>query len=139
MNMRQSEKQVQWKKLLIEFLYTKNQAGEPWSPEYGSNFENYYNHGEYVNGWSYLERGIGNPFISTAKEVKQGLPSGPQEYFINSRVLAVHCGFEGAVGAVNYTLKASWSENYGTYWTTDEEQSTGLTDPGAYVISNLQD
>ena len=138
MNIRQSEKQVQWKKLLIEFLYTKNQAGEPWSPEYGSNFENYYNHGEYVNGWSYLERGIGNPFISTAKEVRPGLPSGPQEYFINSRVLAVNCGFEGAVGALKYTLKASWSENYGTYMTTDEEQSTGLTDPGAYGIFGSQ-
>ena len=129
-----SDKLLKWNKILLEFLYTVNQAGEPWSPEYGSMYEGYYNHGEYVEGWSYRGKGLGTPFISTMDEVRSGLQSGPDEYFINNRVLAVHCGFEGAVGEVNYTLKASWSENYGTYWTTDEEQSTGLPNPGAYGI-----
>jgi hypothetical protein len=137
-NRRESEKQLKWDKILLEFLYTVNQAGEPWSPEYGSMYEGYYNHGEYIEGWSFRGKGLGTPFISTMNEVRSGLPAGPEEYFINNRVIAVHCGLEGAVGAVNYTLKASWSENYGTYWTTDEEQSTGLPNPGAYGIFGTQ-
>ncbi len=137
-NKRRSEKLLKWNKILLEFLYTVNQAGEPWSPEYGSMYEGYYNHGEYIEGWSYRGKGFGTPFISTLNEVRSGLPSGPEEYFINNRVMVVHFGLEGMVGAVNYTLKASWSENYGTYWTTDEEQSTGLPNPGAYGIFGTQ-
>ena len=137
-NKRESAKLLKWNKILLEFLYTVNQAGEPWSPEYGSLYEGYYNHGEYVEGWSYRGKGLGTPFISTLNDVRPGLPSGPEEYFINNRLIAIHWGFEGAVGAVNYILKASWSENYGTYWTTDEEQSTGLSDPGAYGIFGSQ-
>jgi len=137
-NKRKNGNLLKWNKVLLEFLYTVNQAGEPWSPEYGSMYEGYYNHGEYIEGWSYRGKGLGTPFISTMDEVRSGLPSGPEEYFINNRVLAVHCGLEGAMGAVNYSLKASWSENYGTYWTTDEEQSTGLPDPGAYGIFGIQ-
>lgn len=137
-NRSQSERLLKWNKILMEFLYTVNQAGEPWSPEYGSMFEGYYNHGEYIEGWSYKGVGIGTPFVSTVREVRIGLPAGPEEYFINNRVLAVHLGFEGAVGEVTYSLKASWSENYGTYWTTDEEQSTGLPNPGAYGLFGNQ-
>jgi len=137
-NKKESEKQVNWNKILFEFLYTVNQAGEAWSPEYGSLYEGYYNHGEYVEGWSYKNKGIGTPFISTIDAVRSGLPSAPEEYFINNRVIAVHCGLEGIVGTVNYTLKASWSKNYGTYWTTDEEQTTGLPNPGAYGIFGTQ-
>jgi hypothetical protein len=54
----------QWRKFLIEFLYTKNQAGMPSSPEYGSDYEPYYNHGQYITGWSYRGENIGTPFIT---------------------------------------------------------------------------
>jgi hypothetical protein len=137
-NIMVSDKLLKWNKILLELLYTVNQAGEPWSPEYGSFYEGYYNHGEYVEGWAYKGKGLGTPFISTINEVRTGLPSGPEEYFINNRVIAVHCGLEGSVGTVSYILKASWSENYGTYWTTNEEQTTGLPNPGAYGIFGSQ-
>ena len=128
-----------WNKVLLEFLYTKNQAGQPWSPEYGSPYETYYNHGQYITGWSYMESGLGTSFIGTRDFIQETMPAHPEEYFINNRVMALHFGFEGSFRTLSYTLKASWSKNYGTYQTTDEEQSTGITNPGEYGIFGEQE
>jgi hypothetical protein len=121
-------------KMIFEFLYTKNQAGEPWSPEYGSLYEGYYNHGEYVEGWSYNGIGLGSPFLTPETDVREELPSAPDEYFVNNRVIALHAGCEGSLKVFNYVLRASWSKNFGTYYTTDQDQSTGIPNPGAYGI-----
>ncbi|MFZ2340211.1 MAG: capsule assembly Wzi family protein [Bacteroidales bacterium] len=128
-----------WDKMLLELLYTKNQAGEPWSPESGSPYEPYYNHGQYITGWSYLGSGLGTSFITTRDYIRENLPAHPEEYFINNRVMALHFGFEGSFRTLSYTLKASWSKNYGTYRTTDEEQSTEITNPGEYGIFGEQE
>lgn len=138
-NQQRIERPQIWQKLLIEFLYTKNQAGEPWSREYGSAYENYFNHGEYANGWSYLGIGLGNPFITSKNYIRDDLPAAPEEYFVNNRLLAVNFGCVGSMERLNYLLKISWSKNYGTYWTTDEEQSTDISNPGAYGIFGIQE
>jgi hypothetical protein len=130
-------RETAWKKILVEFLYTKNQAGEPWSPLTTSPYEPYYNHGQYITGWSYNGLGLGNPFISTRKELRVGLATHPEDYFVNNRVIAFHLGCEGRIKNLTYLLKASWSMNYGTYRTTDEEQSTELQEPGAYGIFGI--
>jgi len=127
-------KNFQIKKLLFEHLYTKNQAGEPWSPDTPSPYENYYNHGHYIPGWSYNGTGLGTPFISTRSYLREDLPSAPEQYFINNRVSAFHIGLEGSVMKWDYLVKSSWSKNFGTYWTTDEEQTTDIPDPGIYGI-----
>lgn len=127
-----------WHKMVFEFLYTKNQAGRPWSPESGSHYEPYYNHGQYLTGWSYKGAGLGNPFISTRKDIRTGLAVHPGDYFVNNRVIAFHFGCEGEIKDLSYILKASWSRNYGTYNTTDEEQSTSIPDPGSYGIFGEQ-
>ena len=72
-----------------------------------------------------MDKGLGNPSITTRLDAREELPSSG-EYFINNRVIAFHFGYEGSVRSMNYIFKASWSKNYGTYWTTDEEQSTGI-------------
>ncbi len=115
-------------------MYTKNQAGRPWSPESGSHYEPYYNHGQYLTGWSYKGTGLGNPFITTRKDIRQDLATDPDDYFVNNRVMVFHLGCEGEIRDFNYILKTSWSKNYGTYSTTDEDQSTSIPDPGAYGI-----
>lgn len=138
-NRHRGDKASGWNKLLLEFLYTKNQAGEPWSPETGSPYEPYYNHGQYLTGWSYKGVGLGTPFITTGNDIRTDLPTHPADYFVNNRVLAFHFGFEGAINNLNCIVKASWSKNYGTYRTTDEEQSTNLPDPGAYGIFGEQE
>ena len=133
-NLHKGDGEGLWNKLLFEFLYTRNQAGEPWSPETGSAYEPYYNHGQYVTGWSYLGNGLGTSFIGTRAYIREDLPAHPLEYFINNRVMAFHFGCEGTVKDLGYLLKASFSKNYGTYRTTDEEQSTNLPDPGSLGV-----
>lgn len=127
-----------WRKFLIEFLYTKNQAGMPSSPEYGSDYEPYYNHGQYITGWSYRGENIGTPFISDRTYLREGLPTHPKEYFVNNRVMALHLGGEGMIRNIDYLFRTSWSWNYGTYNTTDEEQSTGNPEPGLYGLFGVK-
>jgi hypothetical protein len=127
-----------WRKFLIEFLYTKNQAGMPGSPEYGSDYEPYYNHGQYITGWSYKGENIGTPFISDRTYLREGLAAHPKEYFINNRVIALHLGGEGMIRNIDYQFRTSWSWNYGTYNTTDEEQSTGIPEPGLYGLFGVR-
>jgi hypothetical protein len=123
-----------WKKFVIEFLYTKNQAGEPWSPPTPSPYENYYNHYQYVEGWSYKGIGLGTPFITPRQYVRDDLPAWPNQYFTNNRVIAFHFGFSGGIKKWDYLLKLSWSINYGTYFTTDQEQTTGIPNPGSHGV-----
>ena len=59
--------------------------------------EDYYNNYQYIQGWSYKGIGIGNPFISSRDYTREGLPSDPDEYFINNRVVVFHFGFEGSL------------------------------------------
>jgi hypothetical protein len=138
-NMQKTNEPVLWKKILFELLYTKNQAGEPWSPPTPTQCENYYNHGQYFNGWSYNGSSLGNPFITVRSDARNGLPSHPRDYFINNRIIAFHFGGEGSFRYLNYIIRASWSKNYGTYRTTVEEQSTGITDPGSFGIFGMQE
>src|SRR5690606_35109328 len=44
---------LDWKKFLIEFFYSKDQAGYPWSKRTASGDEDYYNNSYYRNGWTY--------------------------------------------------------------------------------------
>lgn len=124
-NTRQTGKRFQWKKMLIEVFYTKNQAGEFWSPYTPSGDENYYNNDQYVRGWSYKSFGIGNPFIGTRASIREGLPSDPGDYFINNRVVAFHFGYEGSVKKWDFILKTSYSLNYGTFGTSEVGHTLG--------------
>ena len=115
-----------WKKILVEFFYSKNQAGEYWSPLTPSGDENYYNNGnQYFDGWSYNGIGIGSPLIGSRDWIREGLPADPNDYFINNRVIALHLGFEGSVTSWDFIFKASYSLNYGTFGTSEEGQSLG--------------
>ncbi|MBN1182836.1 MAG: hypothetical protein JXB49_11150 [Bacteroidales bacterium] len=137
-NIQNERKSTGWYKFLIEFLYTKNQAGMPWSPEYGSPYEPYYNHGQYVNGWSYLGTGLGSAFITTASYIRSELPVYPADYFVNNRLVLFHIGGSGRIKNVDCLMRVSYSKNYGTYYTSDEEQSTNIPNPGEYGIFGEQ-
>jgi hypothetical protein len=110
---------VQWNKLLLEFLYTKNQAGETWSPKTTSPYENYYNNGYYPFGWSYKGLCLGNPLISPRQSIRDELPKSPL-YFSNNRVIALHVGFELTLFNWNVLSKLSYSRNYGVYLTSPD-------------------
>ncbi len=124
-NINGSDKVFQWKKILLEFFYTKNQAGELWSIPTPSGDENYYNNYQYIEGWSYNGTGIGNPFISARDYAREGLPANPADYFINNRVIVMHLGFNGSIHKWDFMLKSSYSLNYGTFGTSEVGHTLG--------------
>ncbi|WP_034256812.1 capsule assembly Wzi family protein [Adhaeribacter aquaticus] len=124
-NKKNSDKIVQWRKVVLELLYTKNQAGETWSKITPSGDEDYYNNYFYSTGWSYKGLGIGTPFLSTKASTRKNLPSDPVDYFNNNRVLAFHVGLQGQVKAWRFVAKSSYSKNYGTFGTSISGRSRG--------------
>nr|WP_288812031.1 capsule assembly Wzi family protein [uncultured Sphingobacterium sp.] len=116
---------IGWNKILLEFLYTKNQAGESWSPFTPSGDEDYYNNFMYGNGWSYKGLGIGNPFLTPRHEGRSNLRYKADQYFVNNRVIAFHSGLEGNIKRLEVKLKLSYSQNYGTFGTSPIGSSLG--------------
>jgi hypothetical protein len=110
-----TDKVFQFKKVLVEFLYSKDQGKGHWTndPTYSS--EEYYNHYIYPKGWSYKGIGLGTPFISTKTYIREGLSSDNYSNFINNRVMALHMGLEGSIEKWNFIIKTSYSKNFGTY------------------------
>ncbi|WP_432713325.1 capsule assembly Wzi family protein [Pedobacter sp.] len=114
-----------WNTILFEFLYTKDQAGYPWSKPTNSGDEDYYNNYYYKKGWSYYGQGIGSPFITTKSESKKGQASDSFDYFINNRVIAFHTGISANIYNWEFQSKISYSLNYGTFSTSEFGKSTG--------------
>jgi hypothetical protein len=123
-NKKTSDK-LQLRKIVFEVLSTTNQNGDM-EPKYlGSGDENYYNHPEYAQGWSYKGVGIGTPFISPKYTVRSGFPSSAGEYFINNRVLAFHTAMNSTLGPWTGLVKLSYSINHGT-WATSPIGKRGM-------------
>lgn len=102
--------------VLVEWLYTKYQAGATFDLP-GSRFkggDNYFNHSQYVQGWSYFGRTVGTPFLAPQAELRPELQQGP--FFPNNRVAVYHLGLEGRVkNRALVMAKLSYSRNVGTY------------------------
>lgn len=137
-NYRQNYKAFYLKKVVFEFLYTKSQGGQPGAKQTPTSFEQYYNNFQYIDGWSYNGVGFGTPFITPKIYLQKNLPVNSYTYFGNNRVIAYHIGLSGSIYKWDYQIKLSYSRNFGTYWTTDEEQSTGIVNPGAIGIFGKQ-
>ncbi len=115
--------------LLLEFLYTENQSG-PTFDLANSRFkggDNYFNHGQYREGWSYRSRGLGTPFIPPAREVRPELNAFA---FPNNRSRVYHLGLEAVLlDKINLMAKFSYSLNSGTFnrpFEPDVEQFSSL-------------
>jgi len=104
-------------RVVVEFLYTMSQGGPIFGP---TNFtrgnDNYFNHQQYYDGWSYQRRIIGTPFIVNQADTKVKDPYNSYEVANNNRVRVYHLGFQGYIGQnIQYLSKLSLSHNYGTY------------------------
>ncbi len=124
---RKQEKVFDWHKLLFEFFYSKDQAGYPWSKPTKSGDEDYYNNFEYLEGWSYNNRGMGTPLIATAESVRAGQASYPGDFFISNRVIAGHLGSSVSLYEWNLLAKVTYAKHYGTFATSEYGKSTGKT------------
>ncbi len=118
---RKSSSEFHLKKILLEFFYSKNQAGESWSPKTKSGDEDYYNNYLYRQGWSYYDQNLGNPLITSYLNGREDLPRDPNQYFLNNRVVALHLGVETGIGnSYEFAGKVSVSKNYGTFLTSEQ-------------------
>ena len=130
-NKRQNYKLVYLKKITAEYLYTKSQGGSVFG---GTNLlrgkDNYFNHGQFKNGWSYMGRGIGTPFITPNTDTQDRYPFNGFEFTNNNRVAVFHLAAEAIVNRdINVTIRGSWSNNLGNYdvpFPNQPQQFSGL-------------
>jgi len=115
-------------KVVIEYFNSSSQGG-PIPPGKEVNPEtrgvdNYFNHGQFLDGWAYNNKTIGNPFITPYKDTNENLPrylyknlaDKEVSFFTNNnRVKSVYMAIQQEVYDIHITLKASLSKNYGTY------------------------
>ncbi len=111
----------QWRRVVGEVLYAKDQSGSVFSPV-GKNFkgaDDYYNHGQYKEGWSYFGQTIGTPFIVPRPDLaRQDLVQTLTDYifFPYNRVVAYYTAFEALVGnRATVQGRFSFSRNWGYY------------------------
>ncbi|MCF0075135.1 capsule assembly Wzi family protein [Dyadobacter sp. CY261] len=121
-----SDRSFRLKKVLVEYLFTKNQAGELWSKLTPSGDEDYYNNFMYLQGWSYENRAIGNPLLTPKHEARTDLRSKKDQYFINNRVIAGNLGVILSIKRAEILVRGTYSANYGTYGTSSIGTSRNL-------------
>lgn len=102
--------------LVIEFFNSKSQGGSEFiiDDPYRRGNNNYFNHSQYQDGWIYMGRTIGTPFITPQAEVNPDLPVG--QPIANNRVSLWHFGLAGRLAPqLQWFSKLSYSRNFGTY------------------------
>ncbi|GAB3044110.1 hypothetical protein GCM10027185_54820 [Spirosoma pulveris] len=104
-------------RLTLEFLTTKDQTAPTFIIP-GSHFQggdNYYNHSQYTEGWSYLGRTIGTPFIAPGQDYDQKFALPIQQFFPNNRVNMWYVGIQASYRKATIVVRTSYSKNYGTF------------------------
>jgi hypothetical protein len=124
---------VQVREVLAELLSTNDQSGSGWNVA-GSRFkgnDNYFNHSQYIEGWSYFGKGMGTPLITQRSEIRPELME-MREAFPSNRVVVGHIGVKGILsGKVDWMMKAS----LGTYAGTHNTPYTPRLRQFSYLVS----
>ncbi len=106
---------VSLERFTVEFFYSRSQGGPEFvidDPQRRGRNE-YFNHSQYRDGWTYLDRTIGTPFLSQRSEVRSELAVEP---IANNRVSLLHLGAAGTINQrTSWLMKLSYSQNFGTY------------------------
>ncbi len=115
-NRRPAQEGPRLDKLVLEFLNTYSQGGATFvdADPNKRGRDNYFNHGQYRDGWSTQGRTIGTPFIAPATDLPARFPGA---FFTNNnRIRVYHVGVAGQLAPrVGFTGKFSYSQNAGTY------------------------
>ncbi|MCY7358623.1 MAG: capsule assembly Wzi family protein [Rudanella sp.] len=106
-------------RLTMEVLSTTNQSGPTFyitSSRY-QGADNYFNHGQYLQGWSYRGNAVGTPLIPTRNEVQPALQQQSPFYFPSNRVQNAYVGAEGQWrDRLTLTTRVSFGRYYGTFF-----------------------
>jgi hypothetical protein len=102
---------------VLEYLCTKNQSGSRHQltgpqEERMRGMDNYFNHGVYKSGFSFMGYSMGTPLFGPING-----PDSSQPGFINTRVSAWHLGAEGFLLSSQLSWKSllSYTRNFGTW------------------------
>jgi hypothetical protein len=104
-------------KITFEFLNTLSQGGPLGSQttlksQRGS--DNYFNNGQYSNGWSYKKTSIGTPYIMVNDDIKVKPNTKDELFYRNNRIQAYFIGIQGDLfDDFKIESKLSFSKNFG--------------------------
>ncbi len=115
-------------KITLEYFNSSNQGG-PIPPGKETNAQtrgadNYFNHGQFLDGWSYQGLSLGSPFITPhftvidkfPKYTNAGISENEILFFSNNnRVKAAHVAFNLSIYDTELMFHGSYSRNFGTY------------------------
>ncbi len=116
--------QAKIKKVVVEVLQTTNQgiyragllrlvgfSGR----HYGKNQNYYFNHGQYMDGWSYNKQSIGTPFMIPDKDIKIEKQKQSDQFFSNNnRIKAIYFGLQSKLNTIDLEARFSYSRNFGS-------------------------
>lgn len=111
-------------RLTLEYLTTLNQ-GKYRSPlarllglpdRHNGEQTFYFNHMQYLDGWSYNDVMIGSPFMIPQENIRVEKQSGVITNFLNNnRVRAYYIGMQNRINSVDIITRFSISKNFGAY------------------------
>lgn len=111
-------------RVVLEFLHTTNQgiyrAGLLrligfYGKHFGKNQNFYFNHGQYLDGWSYNTLTIGSPFMIPNPEIRNEKSSNEVQLFANNNRLKVgYLGIQSKINSVSLETRLSVSRNFGS-------------------------
>ncbi len=103
-------------KIVVEYFNTTSQGGAGGSENTVAELrgqDNYFNNGEFPEGWTYMGKGLGSPLMTLDSET--GLNPTFNTYFDNNRVEAFYVGAEALLGENHLTFRGSLSNAIGFY------------------------
>lgn len=118
------------RQITVEYLFTGSQGGDVFiidDPKRRGK-DDYFNHSQFIDSWTYFGRTIGTPFLTPQQEVSSSLQL--RYGIVNNRVSVFHVGLSALVlNKVDMTARLSFSRNAGTYavpYTSIPMQFSGL-------------
>lgn len=125
------------REIVLEGLYTKSQGGSSFIIDQNKKRgrDNYFNHVQVRDGWSYFDRTIGTPFISPTSETIWKYPRYSDFFSSNSRVWVLHAGLSGTIfRKLNWVAKVSYSSNGGVYDQPFPDSTTAYQFSGLFAL-----
>lgn len=105
-------------RVVVEWLSTTNQSGSIFDGTLRyQGADNYFNHSQYREGWSYRGRTLGTPFIIPRTDFTPLVNSfAGGGFFPNNRIIVWYAGAGGVFRhGPMLTVRSSYSRNLGTY------------------------
>lgn len=118
LNRRTTDARFRMQRVVVEWLTTTDQSGPTFdqTARY-QGADNYFNHSQYIEGWSYRGRTIGTPFIAPRSDFTAAVNAFTGGgFFPNNRLVMWYSGLAGSFrrGPL-LTTRLSYSRNFGTY------------------------